>query len=671
MLSRNKITIAGIILTVTGLLCASALFLTNRLSSEAERMLQSAYDQQYQSYLLADELRQSSDDLTRLARTYVVTADPAYEQQYLDILAIRNGEKERPENYHRIYWDFVAADRPVPVGSGITRSLEDLMRDAGFTAAEFSLLEQAKSNSDGLVALEVRAMNAVKGLYPDSAGAYTVKAAPDFKLARELLHSPEYHQYKADIMAPLDEFLASPELRISGRIDDLKAADAAAHRATEVAIIAMITVTILTGIFLIFSILRPLTRITRTMQAFYENNDIDKVPASDRNNEMGELARSLEKTISATRNNQALSKEVQTIAERAQRGDFSYRITLENGDGRGIAQATNGLMELLDQAFAEIATMLELIARGDLSQPVKTKLEGRYAEILVHAETARSELERIVSRARGGADSLDGRAASLSQMMHNVQQSATGNAASLEEANAVTASITQSVRETSQSADQVRGAAKSASDGANEVAEGFGQVMEAMAAIEESSKEILQISDLIDNIAFQTNLLALNAGVEAARAGSTGSGFAVVANEVRTLAQHTSEAAGKISGLSKTSNLRVSEGKELASSVGDRIMSVREEMTNISALIASVSERTQEQSLQMNEVSSSLSTLDQNTQRNSHLVNESSETASRLMEDANQLRNTVASFELKDDVSGQPPAPAAKIIPLDPRQAAS
>jgi len=62
----------------------------------------------YNSYLLADELRQSSDDLTRLGRTYVVTADPEYERQYMQILDIRNG-KARPQDYHRIYWDFVAA----------------------------------------------------------------------------------------------------------------------------------------------------------------------------------------------------------------------------------------------------------------------------------------------------------------------------------------------------------------------------------------------------------------------------------------------------------------------------------------------------------------------------------------------------------------------------------
>ena len=70
--------------------------------------------QRYQSYLLADELRQSSDDLTRMVRTYAVTSDPRYVHYFNEILDIRNGEAPRPENYHSIYWDFVVATHERP-----------------------------------------------------------------------------------------------------------------------------------------------------------------------------------------------------------------------------------------------------------------------------------------------------------------------------------------------------------------------------------------------------------------------------------------------------------------------------------------------------------------------------------------------------------------------------
>ncbi len=87
----------------------------------------------YASYQTADELRQSSDDLTRLGRTYVVTGEEKYEKMYMDILAIRNGEKPRPINYHTIYWDLVLeyGQKPKPDGQAI--SLNQRMQDLGFT----------------------------------------------------------------------------------------------------------------------------------------------------------------------------------------------------------------------------------------------------------------------------------------------------------------------------------------------------------------------------------------------------------------------------------------------------------------------------------------------------------------------------------------------------------
>ncbi|MBO9409447.1 methyl-accepting chemotaxis protein [Shimia sp. R9_1] len=646
MFARNRISILGIALSAIGLLSALLVYTTSSMRTQSGEALRNAYEQQYTSYLLADELRQSSDDLTRLARTYVVTADPAYEAQYMDILAIRNGEKERPSDYHRIYWDFVAAGHPVPAGSGITRSLEDLMRDAGFTDAEFELLAQAKANSDGLVALEVRAMNAVKGIYQDSTGAYTVNAEPDFALARDLMHSKQYHQYKAEIMAPLDEFLASPELRISGQISALTEEYKSAEQASKISVFVIIAAVLLMGLMVMLGMLRPLGLLTRTMQSHFKGEAVDEVPGAKRQDEFGELARSLNVAIEAARNNEMLSAEVQEIAERAQFGDFSGRIQTNVSGGEGIVDATNGLMTKLDKAFSEISTILKKIATGNLAEPVSTDLEGRYAELLSYAETARSELKQIVSKARMGADTLDDRASYLSKMMDGVSRAANDHAASLEEANAVTTSLTDSVRQTSQNAEKVREAAQTAGQSANNVAEEFDRVMDAMKSIAESSVEILQISDLIDSIAFQTNLLALNAGVEAARAGQSGSGFAVVATEVRSLAQHTSDAATKISDLSKTSNDRVSEGKGLAGRVDELIKAVKTEMDNINELISAVSGRTQEQSVQMSEVSASLSNLDHNTQQNASLVYESSQTANSLTKDASKLRDTVATFDI-------------------------
>ena len=99
---------------------------------KASEVVAEATISRYESYLLADELRQSSDDLTRLARTFVISGgDPKWEKQYFDILDIRNGVKPRPTQYENIYWDFVAAGEPAPRPSSKTIAILDLMKEKG------------------------------------------------------------------------------------------------------------------------------------------------------------------------------------------------------------------------------------------------------------------------------------------------------------------------------------------------------------------------------------------------------------------------------------------------------------------------------------------------------------------------------------------------------------
>jgi methyl-accepting chemotaxis protein len=168
--------------------------------------LSKSRDTNYESYQLADQLRQSSDDLTRLARTYVVTGNPEFEREYWAVLDIRNGKIPRPLDYDNIYWDFVAVSGEKPRGDGDTVSLHDLMVKEGFTEAEFEKLSLAQKNSDGLVRTEMIAMNAVKGLFQDTEGNFTIKKAPDQEMAIKIMHDENYHKMKAEIMKPIDDF---------------------------------------------------------------------------------------------------------------------------------------------------------------------------------------------------------------------------------------------------------------------------------------------------------------------------------------------------------------------------------------------------------------------------------------------------------------------------------
>jgi len=164
----------------------------------SEKEIDHANEQRVRSYWLAQELRQSSDDLTHMVRSYVITGDPLFKQHYQEILDIRDGLKPRPQDYQNIYWDLVPADdrRPRPF-SGQSISLLDLMRQAGFSEQEFARLAQAKTNSDTLTRTEFAAMALLESGNPPRAA--------DRLLASQMLHDAAYHQAKAEIMRPMSE----------------------------------------------------------------------------------------------------------------------------------------------------------------------------------------------------------------------------------------------------------------------------------------------------------------------------------------------------------------------------------------------------------------------------------------------------------------------------------
>jgi PAS domain S-box-containing protein len=188
---------------ITGVLAVAILGFMLKIATDR---MDAYHEQRYLSNLLADQLRQSSDDLTRFARTYVMTGDARYEKMYWDVLAIRNGKKPRPENYDRIYWDLVLDDNDKPRPDATAVPLRELKDRAGYTVAEFTKLAEAQKNSDGLVKTEEIAMNMVKGRYDDGTGNFTIIGAPDLKAARTLMHNAAYHQTKASIMKPIEEF---------------------------------------------------------------------------------------------------------------------------------------------------------------------------------------------------------------------------------------------------------------------------------------------------------------------------------------------------------------------------------------------------------------------------------------------------------------------------------
>jgi diguanylate cyclase (GGDEF)-like protein/PAS domain S-box-containing protein len=182
---------------------------------QSEKQLDRANAARLQSYLLADELRQSSDDLTRMVRSYVVTGNPLYKQRYQEILDIRDGRKPRPVRYEDIYWDLVLADDRRPRSMGPPVPLLELMRQAGFTDGEFAKLAEAKANSDALTRAEFSAMELVE--------ATSAPTQANRTAAVLMLFDAGYHEAKARIMRPISEFHQSANQRTLAAVQDAEA----------------------------------------------------------------------------------------------------------------------------------------------------------------------------------------------------------------------------------------------------------------------------------------------------------------------------------------------------------------------------------------------------------------------------------------------------------------
>ena len=175
--------------------------------------LKSIESNRHQMFLKSDELRQTSDDLTKFSRLYVVTENPQYRENYYSILAIRNGEQAVPQGYNFIYWDLLEPIRSKRHPQGHKVKLFDEINILPFTSFEFEKLRQSEAISNQLVKVEIQAFNALNGLYVDAEGQYTINGKKNQVLAIKLLHSAEYSKIKEQIMLPIDEFYLSLDER--------------------------------------------------------------------------------------------------------------------------------------------------------------------------------------------------------------------------------------------------------------------------------------------------------------------------------------------------------------------------------------------------------------------------------------------------------------------------
>jgi len=284
-----------------------------------ETKVEQAQQRRHESYQLADELRQSSDDLTRLARTFAVTGDARYRDYYQKVLEIRNGTSVRPEDYDGVYWDLVIAKilpEPPSKREGAV-SLEARMMKAGITVDEFSKLKEAQNRSDELVRLEEVAMNAVEGRFDDGTGTFAREEPPDQGMATRVLHDERYHAAKAKIMQPIGEFLSMVDRRNEAELANLN------HFSSRVLIGIIATSALLLGLIaaMVWLVRGRFVRPSGVLMATVEKvgaGNLDARTNISGKDEMGVLGRAIDqmtaRLASAVGNAQQKAKEAQEQA---------------------------------------------------------------------------------------------------------------------------------------------------------------------------------------------------------------------------------------------------------------------------------------------------------------------------------------------------------------------
>ncbi|MFK5978077.1 MAG: methyl-accepting chemotaxis protein [Rhizobiaceae bacterium] len=170
--------------------------------------------------------------------------------------------------------------------------------------------------------------------------------------------------------------------------------------------------------------------------------------------------------------------------------------------------------------------------------------------------------------------------------------------------------------------------------------------VEAMGRIETSSREIAKIIGVIDEISATTNLLALNAGIEAARAGDAGLGFAIVAQEVRNLSQRTASAAKEIQNLVTTSGREVKNGVNLVNNTGEALKVIVTQVQQINEHVTAIVEAAHEQSAGLTEIDGSIKLIDEGTKQNASMAEHSDASSQTLAKNVKNINDMLNAFEI-------------------------
>lgn len=298
------------------------------------------------------------------------------------------------------------------------------------------------------------------------------------------------------------------------------------------------------------------------------------------------------------------------------------------------------------QVVEALETALARLAEGDFTHRITAALAPEYEPLRKRFNRSVDRLAGMMASVRQTADGVGTGAREIHMASSDLATRNERQAANLEETAATLGQITALVQGSAANAARVQAAMADTHAQASQGGDVVRRAVEAMSAIAASAQAIRQVVDVIDGIAFQTNLLALNAGVEAARAGEAGAGFAVVANEVRALAQRSAEAAQGIKAMVGTSNVQVTEGVALVGETGTLLAAIVTRVGEVNGEVADIAGAAGSQAASLAQINAAIGDMDRMTQQNAAMVEQATAAAQSLADEAGELAALVAQFRI-------------------------
>ncbi len=344
-------------------------------------------------------------------------------------------------------------------------------------------------------------------------------------------------------------------------------------------------------------------------------------------------------------------QELHVAADKIAQGDLQVDLQVDSNDEIGeVAQSIEKTVVRLKDYINyidEIANVLNEIAQGNLVFTLQQEYAGEFGKIKTALENISFTMITTIEAITSSAEQVTGGAGQIAQAAQSLADGATSQAAAVEELLATVTDISEQVRDNAEYA-------RSAADGAGDVRrkielsnQEMKQVIAAMEEINHCSNAINAIISSIEEIADQTDLLSLNASIEAARAGDMGKGFAVVANEVGNLARESVQAVQKSTELIKNSQEAVKRGMVLVNGTAERLSESVSGVVGLAEQMSGLSEAAVNQTKDLEEVVNGINQIASVVSDNSAMSQESAASSEELSAEATSLNEMVGIFHIK------------------------